>query len=421
MILVERHNIKGTPEIIALCRLAKELYNRANFLMRQAWFTPTNQKYKNLPDISRLRNEMKNLDCFKNLHNTKTPMQTIRQVLTDWSNYKKALTSYKKCPEKFLGLPKPPGYKKELAQVIFFSETIRKKPLLQGIITPTNDIFKIKSDKKFKQVVITPKKFGFIIDVSYDVKEQTLTEEQKQTQEINKQLEKKLDKNKLCTIDIGLNNLCAITLDQQNPILINGQIIKSINQWFNKRPTSKKRLAKRYFRIENYFHHVSKIIVSLCLKAGTGTIVIGKNDLWKQEMNLGKKTNQNFQYIPYLNLFQKIMYKASLSGIDVVFTEESYTSQASFFDNDPLPVYGDKDIPKFSGVRKHRGLYVTKDRFAVNADINGSLNIGRKINVIPESLRVIRDKSLVARPVRINPLKFLSVKDGTVNSSNSIV
>ena len=90
-----------------------------------------------------------------------------------------------------------------------------------------------------------------------------------------------------------------------------------------------------------------------------------------------------------------------MAGIDVVFTEESYTSKASFYDRDPLPRYGD-DAPEFSGKRKHRGLYVTKDGFAVNADVNGSLNIGRK--VIPEFLG-IGDRSVAATPVVINPLR----------------
>ena len=210
----------------------------------------------------------------------------------------------------------------------------------------------------------------------------------------------KLDKKKVCTIDIGLNNLCAITYDENRPILINGRIVKSINQWYNKRPC-KKRLKKRYFRIENYFHHVSKFVVDLCLKNKIGKIAIGKNNGWKQKIHLGKKTNQNFCMIPVYLLLEKIKYKAAIQGIEVIFTEESYTSQSSFFDNDPLPIYSDKHISEFSGKREHRGLYVSNG-FAVNADVNGSLNIGRK--VIPEFLG-IGDRSLAARPVVINPLK----------------
>jgi IS605 OrfB family transposase len=209
----------------------------------------------------------------------------------------------------------------------------------------------------------------------------------------------KLDRNKICCIDVGVNTLAAITSDQQQPILVNGRILKSINQWYNKKP-SKKRSQKRYWRLENYFHHVSRLIVDHCLANGIGRIVIGKNDGWKQETKVEKrmsrKSRQNFQYIPFDKLMQKIQYKAFAVGIEVIFTEESYTSKASYFNSDPL------DGSRFSGSRKNRGLFVTDDGYAVNADVNGSLNIGRK--VIGESER-IADRSLAARPVCVNPLK----------------
>lgn len=387
MLLVERHYIKGTPEIIRLCTLSKELYNRCNYMMRQAWYNQQHLKFKKLPDINELIREVKNLDCFVNFHNTKTAKQTIWMVLSDWSNFRKARTAYFKDPSKFIKFPQPPGYKEHLAQVIFYRETIKgglsNKPLTS--LTPTNNLFTVPYKENYKQIVVTPKKFGFIVDVQYEVKNQP---------------KPKLDKNKVCTIDIGLNNLCAITHDQNRPILVNGRIIKSINQWYNKNPC-KNRLRKRYFRLENYFHHVSKFIINLCVKSKIGRLIIGKNDGWKQNINLGRKTNQNFCFIPISSLLQKIKYKAEIVGIDVTFTEESYTSQASFYDNDPLPAYG-QTVPEFSGKRKHRGLYVTKYGFAINADINGSLNIGRK--VIPEFVG-IGDRSIAAMPVTINPLK----------------
>ena len=382
--LVERHYIKGTKDIKQLCQLSKQLYNKCNYLMRQAWLDK-----QRLPDVGILINAVHELDCFKQLHNTKTAKQTIWQCLTDWSNFKKARNAYFKDKSKFVKCPKPPHYKKELAQVIFYNETIRKKPLKSGIITPTNDCFKIKSDKIFKQVVITPKSFGFIVEVQYK-KEKHKT---------------KLDKTKFCCIDIGLNNLATITQDQHQPLLVNGRIVKSINQWYNKNK-SKTASKKRYFRLENYFHHVSKFIIENCKQNNIGRIVIGKNDGWKTGINLGKRTNQAFCSVPYYKLFLKINYKAQREGIDVIYVEESYTSQSSFFDNDPLPIYDKKaNHPKFSGNRKCRGLYVCGDGYAVNADVNGSLNIGRK--VIPECVakQRIGDRSLSARPVRVNPLK----------------
>ncbi len=384
MLLVERHYTKGNTEIVRLCQTSRELYNRANFLMRQAWFNQQHLKFKQLPDINVLIRETKALDCFKQLHNTKTAKQTIRKVLTDWSNFKKALTAYGKDRSKFLGCPKPPNYKDKMAQVIFYNETIKggQKGVALERLTATNNCFSVPYREGYKQVVITPKAFGFVIEVQYENSE--------------KAKKPKVSKDKVATIDIGVNTLAAITYDQNRPILVNGRIVKSINQWYNKRPC-KSRLRKRYFRLENYFHHVSKFIVDLCVKEGIGRIIIGRNEGWKQ----GNKLGQNFQYIPFFNLLEKIKYKATIAGIDVTFTEEAYTSKASFFDGDDLPAY-DEGEPVISGDRKHRGLYVSKDGFAVNADVNGSLNIGRK--VIPEFCG-IGDRSLAARPVVINPLK----------------
>ena len=355
--------------------------------MRKAWF-----EKERLPDISILIKETRHLDCFKNLHNTKTAKQTIRQVLTDWSNYRKTLSAYGRDKSKFLGCPKPPHYKKKLAQVIFYNETIKGgqsgKPL--AFLTPTNGCFSIKSDKPYKQVVVTPKTFGFIIEVQY---------EQKASEK------PKIKKNNFCCIDIGLNNLATITSDKHSPILINGRIVKSFNRWFNKN-ISKKSSRKRYFRLENYFHHVSKMIAENCVKHGFGTIIIGKNNRWKKGMKLGKKTTQNFQSVPFCNLLQKIQYKANALGIEVVFTEESYTSQASFLDRDEIPVWkkGQKNEQSFSGTRIKRGLYRSAFGTLLNADANGSANIGRK--VFPNGSEGAEwDRSVAATPVVVNPLR----------------
>lgn len=355
--------------------------------MRKAWF-----EKERLPDINILVKETQSLDCFKQLHNTKTAKQTIRQVLTDWSNFRKALNAYKLDRSKFVKCPRPPHYKEKLAQVIFYAETIKGgqsgKPL--AFLTPTNNCFTIKSDKPYKQVVVTPKTFGFVIEVQY---EQSATPKAK------------TKKNNICCIDIGLNNLCAITSDQHSPILINGRIVKSFNQCYNKNK-SKKTSRKRYFRLENYFHNVSKMIVDNCTKHSIGKIIIGKNDGWKTGMKLGKKMNQNFQSVPFCNLMQKIQYKAAALGIEVIFTEESYTSQASFLDRDLIPVYdkNSKTEKNFTGTRVKRGLYRSASGTLLNADCNGSANIGRK--VFPNGVFDAEwDRSVAATPVVVNPLR----------------
>lgn len=389
MLLVERHYIKGTDQIIQLCQTSKELYNKCNYYLRHWWFRSLkNDDWSTaMPDLVSLVKQVKNEESFKNLHNTKTAKQTIRKVITDWWNFRKAIAAYNKNPQSFKKKPKPPKYKQKMAQVIFYNETIKGGQSGKALesITPTNKCFSIKSDRKFKQVVITPKTFGFMVEVQYE-----------------HSLKKGTSKAKgVCCIDIGLNNLCAITSDQHAPILINGRIVKSINQWYNKH-RCKRTSRKRYFRLENYFHHVSKWIVQNCVRNGIGKIIIGKNDGWKQNMNLGKKTNQNFQFVPFYKLLEKIQYKATLEGIEVIFTEESYTSKASFLDHDELPVYGSvSGEPKFSGKRTKRGMYKTFK--PIHADVNGSLNIGRK--VIGDKVYTFPDRSIAAMPVRVNPLK----------------
>lgn len=384
MIWVERHFNSGSPEIQRLCYASKVLYNKCNFIMRHAWLN--NER---LPDLVMLVQEVKDLECFQNLHNTKTAKQTIRRVVEDWSNFRKALTVYRKDPSRFIKRPEPPHYKEKMAQVIFYNETIKGgqsgKQLTR--LTPTNNCLSVPCDKPYKQLVITPKAFGFVIEVQYEVKKE--------------KPKHKLDKQKVATIDVGVNTLAAITLSQKRPILANGRVLKSINQWYNKRPC-KSRLRKRYWRLENYFHHASKMIVDLCIENQIGRIIVGKNDGWKQKTKgrMRRKERQSFQFIPFCSFLQKLQYKAEAASIEVIYTEEAYTSQSSFFDNDPLPKHGDA-VPEFSGERKHRGLYVSNG-YAVNADVNGSLNIGRK--VIPEFFG-IGDRSLAARPIVINPLK----------------
>jgi len=385
MMQVERHFHRGNDTIVALCRASKELYNACNFVMRQAWFGG-----RPIPNISDLWRVFKGESCLRRIGNAQTATQTLRMVLADWRVFFGTLRAWKANPT--FGKPKPPGYKKHLAKVIFYSPTIKggQSGKVLTRIVPTNKCFDIPSTRKFKQVVITPKSFGFVIDVQYEV-----TTPAKST------------KPGVCGIDLGLNTLAAITSDQHPPILVNGRIVKSINQWYNKRP-SKQRCRKRYWRLENYFHHVSRMIISNCLKHGIGTIIIGKNDGWKARTNLGRKTNQQFHYIPFCKLIQKISYKAELAGLNVMLTEEAYTSKASYLDRDPLPAYQKNASLCFSGKRVSRGRYLTKSGRIINADVNGSANICRKIIKNEETLLRL-DRSVAATPVRVNPLKFFCV------------
>ena len=377
---------------MARSALAKDLYNRCNYILRQCFFS--NER---LPNISMLIDELRILDCFHDVGNTKISKHIIRKCLIDWTNYFKGLREYKRSPSKFSGKPKPPKYKKKYGQLIFDKESIKlgrsKKDKTLEYIEASNECFKVKSNRKYKQIIITPKNFGFMIDIFYE-------SEEPKPKTVNK------NKQKYCVIDPGVNNLLTITSDQHIPILINGCIVKSFNQEYNKKKT-KKSEKKRYFRIENYFHHTSKFIIDNCIKYGITTIIIGRNNGWKKNIKMRRNQKENFKYIPFEELFNKIKYKAALAGIEVVFIEESYTSKASFLDKDFIPTYdkNNNETYEFSGKRIKRGLYKSKDGTIINADCNGSGNIGRKSNIIPNINSSEWDRSVAATPVKVNSLR----------------
>jgi putative transposase len=194
--------------------------------------------------------------------------------------------------------------------------------------------------------------------------------------------------------DIGLNNLATLASDKPGflPRFVNGRPVKSINQYYNKRraqlqgrlgeahtsPRLERITTKRTRRIDHYLHTASRRIIDLLVAEGIGTLVIGKNPLWKQEANLGRRGNQNVVGVPHARFIAMLSYKAELVGIQVMVTEESYTSQASFLDADPLPVYGSAEAPAFSGRRVKRGRYRAADGTPINADVNGAYHIMRK-------------------------------------------
>lgn len=204
----------------------------------------------------------------------------------------------------------------------------------------------------------------------------------------------KKDNSRYFSIDPGLNNIVSIYNNIGiRPLLYNGRPIKSINQYYNKTnallrselpknvKTSKrlKQLSfKRNNKIDYEMHKISTHIIHEAVKHNISKIFIGRNIGWKNEINIGKRNNQNFVNIPHTKLFNQLLYKSLLNGIEVIFTEESYTSKASFFDKDELPSYNESKNHKFSGKRITRGLYRDSKGNVWNADLNGAANIMRK-------------------------------------------
>jgi putative transposase len=161
--------------------------------------------------------------------------------------------------------------------------------------------------------------------------------------------------------------------------------------------------TKRTRRIDHYLHTASRRLIDLLVAEGIGTLVIGQNPLWKQHTRMGGRNNQKFVDVPHARFVALLSYKAELVGIQVCLTEESYTSKASFLDADSLPVYSpQRQVPlAFSGKRVKRGLYRAADGRHINADVNGSYNILRK--VAPDAFGITGQGSrgCIVHPVRV--------------------
>ena len=224
------------------------------------------------------------------------------------------------------------------------------------------------------------------------------------------------DNSKYFSIDPGLNNIVSIYNNIGiRPLLYNGRPIKSINQYYNKINSklrsklpanikNSKRLKqlpfKRNNKINYELHKISKHIINEAIKNDISKIFIGNNINWKNGINIGQKNNQNFINIPHTKLFHQLSYKGLLNGIDIIFTEESYTSKASFFDKDELLIYGETTNPNFSGKRIKRGLYKDSKNNIWNADLNGAANIMRKCSS-KAYINIRKTKKLMKRPLLI--------------------
>ena len=259
--------------------------------------------------------------------------------------------------------------------IIYEGSDFNKKQIEHGIIKIPKSKVVIKTKQtSIKQVRIIPRGNHLVVEVLYEAEESTLLE----------------DNGRYAAIDLGIDNLCSIASNCCNSFIINGKPVKSINQYYNKKKAKlqkrvkkcqnhnkSKRLnkltEKRNRKVKDYFHKASRYIVNQLVSNRINTLVIGYNKGWKQEVNIGKRNNQKFAGIPFMMLRDMLSYKCSLEGINVIVTEESYTSKCSFIDNEEIKK---KEI--YLGKRTKRGLYKSKDGKLINADINGSYNIMRK-------------------------------------------
>ena len=415
MQLTERHIIKSTEhrfaEIDELAFKSKNLYNAANYVIRQSFVYGWG--YINYNEMNRL---MKSHQAYKAMP-AKVSQQILMVLDKNWKSFFEAVKAYKIDSSKFTGRPKLPKYKDKTKGrniLVYTIQAISSKQLKKGIIKLSGTQISIKTQvnpAQICQVRLVPKCDSYVIEVVYDEPESTAR-----------------DDKFVASIDLGLNNLAALTSNQPGfiPLLINGRPLKSINQFYNKRkaglqsqlkgsrkssPRIQRLTRCRHQKVDNYLHHTSRLIVDLLVANQIGTLVIGKNAQWKTEIDLGKQTNQNFVGIPHARLIEMIEYKARLVGIKVIVQEESYTSRSNFLNLDPIPVYGNTgaDGVTFSGKRIKRGLYKTSVGQLINSDVNGSYNILRKAipNAFSDGI-----ESCVVQPRRVNPLKVRAKGEG---------
>ena len=412
MQLVEKHMISKTDArydfIDHAAFASKNLYNAALYEIRQHFIFCG--KYLNYNHMDK---RMQKHEAYRSLPR-KVSQQVLKLLDKNWKSYFEATRAYEEDPSKFLGRPKLPGYKdkQEGRNILVYTIQALSKPALRdGIIKPSQLGIEVRTrHRNIDQVCIVPKTSGcYVVEVVY-------TEEEKS---------ELLNHTLIASVDIGVNNLVALTSNKRGfvPRLVNGRPIKSVNQSYNKQirkmqknmssnhhtSRSLERVgAKRTRRIDHYMHTASRRIIDLLVAEGIGTLVIGKNPVWKQECKMSRKNNQHFVALPHARFIDMLTYKAKLVGITVLVQEESYTSKASFLDLDPIPVYGEEDADKvtFSGRRVKRGMYKASNGRKFNADINGSYNIMRKAlpnvftgNGIEDVNKAVR--SLVVHPERI--------------------
>ncbi len=263
--------------------------------------------------------------------------------------------------------------------LIYDIQALSKTALRKGVIAPSQlGITILTKQQNVKQVRIVPRHGHYVVEVVY--------EQEGEQAQVNPDL--------IAGIDIGLNNLAMLTSNKPGftPLLVNGRPLKSINQYYNKRKADlqsklgttgttnrMERLTnKRTRKINHYLHTHSHRIIEHLVEEGIGTLVIGKNANWKQEANMGKRTNQQFVQIPHARFIDMLTYKAELVGIRAILQEESHTSKCSFLDNEPIC-----HQEQYMGKRVKRGLFRSALGRRINADVNGSYNIIRK--AIPNS------------------------------------
>ncbi len=365
--------LRPVPILQALTHSSKNLYNEANYLVRH-WFVKTGEwiRYNTLNWLLKDVRQTKN---YKSL-----PAQTAQQILRlldrNWFSFFKSIKDWKKHPEKYLDKPRLPKYRKKNGKFLlpFTNQQVRLK---NGFLSLPKGILKIKTriTHKLKIARILPQGVGYLLEVLYE----------KDIPQLQSQ------RNRIASIDLGLNNLITIVNNiDKKPIVINGKSIKALNQYFNKRKSrlqsiydkigvknSKKQyklFLKRKKQLKDRLHKATRYVIDWCQKNKVDTLVVGYNQKWKQNINIGNRNNQQFVNVPFYLLIKQFEYKCEDVGIHFITTHEDYTSKCSFIDNEQIQKH-----TNYLGKRIKRGLFQAADGTLINADVNGAYNIMRKV------------------------------------------
>ena len=395
-----------------LCRIAKNLTNQAIYNVRQHYL----QEKQHLKYESNYH-ELKNSNNYK-LLNSNMAQQTLKDVDQMFKSFFALIKLAKQGKYNFKHI-KLPKYlpKNGYSNLIIGQIRLRKDNILT---IPFSNAFKKKyetkiqikipqvlENKKIKEIQIIPKfnaRF-FEIQYTYEIQEEYI----------------KLNTNNALAIDLGVNNLCTCITNTGKSFIVDGRKLKSINQFFNKRNAKLQSIkdkqnikrqtkqqylisCKRKNRVDDYINKTCRYIINYCLSHDIGTLVIGYNQSFQNKTNLGKRNNQIFTQLPFGKIREKLEYLCKRYNINYILQEESYTSKASFFDNDELPIYN-ADNPQtyeFSGKRIKRGLYQTKNNYCFNADCNGALNILRKSKAVDLSVLCCRGELDTPKRIRIS-------------------
>ena len=391
-----------------LCHIAKNLANQAIYNVRQYYFAEG--EYLNYEKNYAL---LKTSDNYK-LLNSNMAQQILKEVDGSFKSFfgllklaKKGKYSFRDCKlPKYLpkdgyttlviGFVRLNGNKLILPYSNSYSKTHKR---VEITIPP------ILLDKKVKEIRIIPKANARFFEIQYIYEAECV--------------QRNLNTNNALALDLGVNNLVTAVSNSGKSFIIDGKKLKSINQWYNKqnarlqsvkdkqhfgrKPTNRQRAIcrARNNKVNDYMNKAARKIIDYCIKNDIGTLVVGYNETFQKSSHMGKQSNQSFVNIPYGQLRFKLEYLCELNGITYVKQEESYTSKASFWDKDNIPVYNN-DNPQsyvFSGKRIHRGMYQCANGKCLNADVNGALNIMRKSNVV--SLNTLYARGEVDTPVRI--------------------